>query len=292
MQPFDSRVMGLVGKARKYHARTGKTMPSTVSDLSPLLADMRLRKSATEIESLRAACELSAEGHREAIRFARPGLFEYQVQAAMEYVWREGGSRRNGYPSIVASGRKRLHPPLRRKRSGDRGWRPGSDRRRLRNRLLLFGHHPYLSCQRSLHRTAESDLRDCAGCAAGIDCCLRPGATIRAAHETSIRIITEGLVDLGLLPLGVEDSIAMHHYREFFMHGTSHWLGLDVHDAGTYRIEGKPRVLEAAMCFTVEPGIYIDQREEIEVPRLSMTSMSGSSEPSWRVRRLARNWTR
>ena len=97
-------MVGLIGKGRDYHARTGKTMPTAVSDLSPLLADLRLRKSSAEIESLRAACELSAEGHREAIRFARPGLYEYQVQAAMEYVWREGGSRRNGYPSIVASG--------------------------------------------------------------------------------------------------------------------------------------------------------------------------------------------
>jgi Xaa-Pro aminopeptidase len=77
------------------------------------------------------------------------------------------------------------------------------------------------------------------------------------------------LVELGLLPRGVEDSLAMHHYREFFMHGTSHWLGLDVHDAGTYRIEGKPRGLEAGMAFTVEPGIYVDGREEIEVPLLA-----------------------
>ena len=79
-----------------------------------------------------------------------------------------------------------------------------------------------------------------------------------------MEILTEGLVDLGLLPRNVEDSLAMHHYREFFMHGTSHWLGLDVHDAGSYRVEGKPRVLEPGMAFTVEPGLYVDGREEIE----------------------------
>ena len=71
-----------------------------------------------------------------------------------------------------------------------------------------------------------------------------------------------------LLPRSVDDSIAMHHYREFFMHGTSHWLGLDVHDAGSYRVEGKHRVLEQGMSFTVEPGIYVDMREEIELPLL------------------------
>lgn len=265
---LDSRVVGLVGKARNYHARTGKTMPGTVSDLSLLLADLRLRKSASEIESLRAACELSAEGHREAIRFARPGLKEYQVQAAMEYVWREGGSRRNGYPSIVASGPNAciLHYV-----ENDREIEDGdlvlidaaceidyfsSD---ITRTFPVSGR--FTGPQKAVYEIVLAAQR--ASIAAS-----QPGATIRAPHETSIRIITEGLVDLGLLPLGVDDSIAMNHYREFFMHGTSHWLGLDVHDAGSYRVEGKPRVLEQGMSFTVEPGIYIDQREEIEVPRL------------------------
>jgi Xaa-Pro aminopeptidase len=92
----------------------------------------------------------------------------------------------------------------------------------------------------------------------------RPGATIRSTNEIAREILTEGLVELGLLPRGVEDSLAMNHHREFFMHGTSHWLGMDVHDAGTYRVEGKPRNLEPGMAFTVEPGLYIDRREEIE----------------------------
>ena len=266
---LDARVVGLVGKARNYHARTGKAIPWMLSDLAPVLGDMRLRKSPSEIESLRAACELSAEGHREAIRFARPGLYEYQVQAAMEYVWREGGSRRNGYPSIVASGPNAciLHYV-----ENDREIEDGD--------LVLIDaacEIDYFSSditrtfpvngiftgpQRAIYEIVLAAQR--ASIAASL-----PGATIRTPHDTSIRVITEGLVDLGLLPLGVEDSIAMHHYREFFMHGTSHWLGLDVHDAGTYRVEGKARVLEPAMSFTVEPGIYIDRREEIEVPQLA-----------------------
>ena len=266
---LDARVVGLVGKARSYHARTGKAIPWMLSDLAPVLGDMRLRKSPSEIESLRAACELSAEGHREAIRFARPGLYEYQVQAAMEYVWREGGSRRNGYPSIVASGPNAciLHYV-----ENDREIEDGD--------LVLIDaaceidyfssditrtfpvNGTFTGPQRAIYEIVLAAQR--ASIAASL-----PGATIRTPHDTSIRVITEGLVDLGLLPLGVEDSIAMHHYREFFMHGTSHWLGLDVHDAGTYRVEGKARVLEPAMSFTVEPGIYIDRREEIEVPRLA-----------------------
>jgi len=264
---LDSRVVGLVGKARSYHVRTGKAMPTTFSDLSPLLADLRLRKAPSEIESLRAACELSAFGHREAIRFARPGLYEYQVQAAMEFAWREGGSRRNGYPSIVASGANAciLHYV-----ENDREMEDGdlvlidaaceidyfsSD---ITRTFPVNGR--FTGPQKAIYEIVLAAQR--ASIAAS-----QPGATIRTPHETSIGIITEGLVDLGLLPLGVDDSIAMNHYREFFMHGTSHWLGLDVHDAGSYRVEGRPRVLEPAMSFTVEPGIYIDQREEIEVSR-------------------------
>lgn len=87
----ERRVQALIEKSRNYHRRTGKVLPNAVIDLAPLLGEMRLRKSSAEIESLRAACSLSAEGHREAMRFAHPDLAEYQVQAAMEYVWREGG---------------------------------------------------------------------------------------------------------------------------------------------------------------------------------------------------------
>ena len=265
---LDSRVVGLIGKGRAYYARTGKAIPTSISDLSPLVAGLRLRKSPSEIESLRAACELSAEGHREAIRFARPGLYEYQVQAAMEYVWREGGSRRNGYPSIVASGPNAciLHYV-----ENDREIEEGD--------LVLIdaacevdyfssditrtfpGNGRFTGPQRAIYEIVLAAQQ------ASIAAC-RPGATIRTPHETSLAIITEGLVELKLLPLGVDDSIAMHHYREFFMHGTSHWLGLDVHDAGSYRVEGKPRVLEPGMSFTVEPGVYVDRREEVELPRL------------------------
>jgi Xaa-Pro aminopeptidase len=186
----------------------------------------------------------------------------------MEYVWREGGSRRNGYPSIVASGQNTciLHYT-----ENDREIEDGdlvlidaaceidyfsSD---ITRTFPVNGR--FTGPQRAVYEVVLAAQQASIAVA-------RPGATIRASHETSIRVITEGLVDLGLLPLGVEDSMAMNHYREFFMHGTSHWLGLDVHDAGSYRVEGKPRALEPSMSFTVEPGIYIDSRKEIEVPLL------------------------
>jgi Xaa-Pro aminopeptidase len=90
----------------------------------------------------------------------------------------------------------------------------------------------------------------------------KPGVRYEVLHETAKRVLTEGLVALGLLPRGVEDSLAMHHYREFYMHGTGHWLGMDVHDVGDYRPAGRSRALEPGMVFTVEPGIYIDPERE------------------------------
>jgi len=86
----------------------------------------------------------------------------------------------------------------------------------------------------------------------------RPGNRYEAVHEAARRVLTEGLVALGALPHGVEESLAMHHYREFYMHGTGHWLGMDVHDVGDYRIDRKSRVLEPGMVLTVEPGLYFD----------------------------------
>jgi Xaa-Pro aminopeptidase len=263
-QDHDARVRSLLVKARNYQNRTGKAMPSGVCDLTPLVAEMRLRKSASEIESLRAACELSAMGHMEAMRFGRPDLAEYQVQAAMEYVWREGGSPRNGYPSIVASGPNAciLHYT-----ENDRIIDDGD--------LVLIDaacEIDYFSSD--ITRTWPANGRFTSPQRAVYDVVLaaqkaaiaaaRPGATIRSTHEIATEVLTEGLVELGLLPRAVEDSLAMNHQREFFMHGTSHWLGMDVHDAGTYRVEGKPRNLEPGMAFTVEPGLYIDGREEIE----------------------------
>lgn len=254
----DARITSLLGKARSYRTRYGRSAPGTVRDLSDVVAEMRLRKSEEEIESMRAACSLTAEGHREAMRFTRPGLHEYQVQAAMEYVWREAGSPRNGYPSIVASGPNAciLHYI-----ENDRLMEDGD--------LLLIDaaaeidHYSsditrtfpvngtFTAPQRALYDVVLAAQRAAIHAA-------RPGAAFHDMHDTAVRVLTEGLVDLGLLPLGVDESLAMHHYREYFFHGTGHWLGLDVHDQGHYRLSGDSRPLEPGMVFTVEPGLYVD----------------------------------
>ena len=260
---FDARVTRLLGELRAMKRR-GHTAPGRVEDPGPTLHEMRLRRSPAELARHRRACELSRDGHIEAMRYARPGMYEYQVQAAMEFVFRAGGSPRNGYPSIVASGPNAciLHysENTRKMADGD---------------LLLidaaaeYGYHSsditrtfpvngrFTAPQRAVY---ELVLR---AQLAGIEAA-KPGVRYEAIHEAARRVLAAGLVDLKLLPRGVEDSLAMHHYREFYMHGTGHWLGMDVHDVGDYKIRGESRVLEPGMVFTVEPGLYVDpEREEV-----------------------------
>ena len=253
----DDRVAGLVAKARGHRERYGSTVPSAVWDVSVLLAEMRLIKTDDEIEKLRRVCELSARGHSEAMRFARPGLYEYQVQAALEYYWRLAGARHNGYPSIVASGPNAcvLHY-IQNERLIEDG-----DLILIDAAAELDGYSAditrtfpangrFTAPQRAIYEVVLAATEK------GLDMSV-PGSTPRGIHDAATRVLTEGMVELGLLPKGVEDSLAMHHYRQFFFHGTGHWLGLDVHDSGAYRVDGAPRKLEPGMAFTVEPGLYI-----------------------------------
>lgn len=266
---FDDRVASIVSSARSHRERHGGTVPSTVRDLSVHLGEMMLIKGPEDASSLRQACELSAEGHNEAMRFAAEGMYEYQVQAALEYLWRLRGSRRNGYDSIVAAGANAcvLHYVENDSVIGERelvlidaaaevdGY--SSD---ITRTFPASG--KFTAEQRAVYEIVLAAEKR------GIDLAA-PGSSLQTIHEESRRILTEGMVDLGLLPGSATDALAMHHYTHFFMHGTSHWLGLDVHDRGSYRIDGVARPLQAGMSFTVEPGIYVaHDKSEIELTLL------------------------
>ncbi len=264
-----SRVVKTVQGMRGLSDRYGRVVPTEVRDAAPLLHELRLRKTPEEADRLREACRITAEGHAEAMRFTRPGLHEYQVQAALEYVFRMRGSMRDGYPAIVASGANAciLHYTE-------------NDRRIADGDLLLidagaeFGYFSsditrtfpangtFTTAQRAIYDVVLAAQHDSLERAIA-------GSTLKDVHQASVETISRGLVDLGLLPGPVEDVMRMHLYREYFMHGTGHWLGMDVHDAGTYGLDGKPRHLEPGMSFTVEPGIYVDpERETVELSML------------------------
>jgi Xaa-Pro aminopeptidase len=257
----DGRVTRLVSEMRGIRVR-GFTTPVRIEDPGPILHELRLRRAPEELARQRRACEISRDAHIEAMRFARPGQYEYEVQAALEFVFRQGGSPRNAYPSIVASGPNAciLHYNENRRRMEDgelllidAGCEWGYHAADITRTFPLNGR--FTAPQR---RVYEVVLRaQLAGIAAA-----RPGARYEAVHDAARRVLAEGLVALGLLPRGLDETLAMHHYREFYMHGTGHWLGMDVHDVGDYKIGRQSRPLEPGMVLTVEPGLYVDPERE------------------------------
>src|SRR5213083_2483867 len=258
---FDARITRFVSELRAARAR-GFTTPVRIEDPGPLLHDLRLRKTDAELVRLRRACAISRDGYTEAMRYAKPGMHEYEVQAALEYVFRVNGSSRNAYPSIVASGANAciLHyvENTRRMEAGDlllidAGCEYGYMSADITRTFPVGGR--FSGPQRAIYEVVlRAQL-------AGIDAA-KPGVKYEVIHDAARRVLTEGLIDLKLLPRGVADSLAMHHYREFYMHGTGHWLGMDVHDVGDYKIDRASRVLEPGMVLTVEPGLYFDPTRE------------------------------
>jgi len=254
----DGRIMRLMADMRNARTRGGFVTPTRVDDPGPILDELRLRRSPEELARQRRACQITRDAHIEAMRYARPGQYEYQVQAAVEFVFREGGSPRNAYPSIVASGPNAtiLHysENNRLMEDGDlllidAGCEWGYHAADITRTFPVNGR--FTPAQRRIYEVVlRSQI-------AAIDAA-RAGRRYEAMHEAARRGLVEGLVDLGLLPRGVQDSLAMHHYREFYMHGTGHWVGMDVHDVGDYRVRRQSRTLEPGMVVTVEPGLYFD----------------------------------
>ncbi|MDH4116793.1 MAG: aminopeptidase P N-terminal domain-containing protein [Acidimicrobiia bacterium] len=277
----DDRMTRLLATARSHRERFGSVAPTAVHDVGTVLAELRVVKNPAELDSLRAACELSAEGHREAMRFTRPGLYEYQVQAAMEFVWREGGSRDNGYGSIVAAGRNAVILHYTENdcliEDGDLvlidagceiDWYTADITRTFPASGIFVG--PQRDVYEAVLAAHHAAIRG-----------VVPGGTFRDTHDTARRVLTEHMVDLGLIPTDADSAFEMHLYREFFMHGTSHWLGLDVHDAGVTRTPTGSRILEPGMCFTVEPGLYVNP----DRPTVEFTLLEHDLD-AWTERRL------
>ena len=265
----DDRVRGALTAAREARVRSGIPAPDRVQSASALLHEMRLVKTAEEIEALRKACRISATAHAEAMRFAAPGVTERQVQAVIEYVFRSHGSQHDGYPSIVASGPNAviLHYI-----ENERVLEDG-------DLLLIDAGAEFDYFSSDITRTFPVNGRFTAAQRAVYDVVLaaqeeviaacRPGTPFTDLHQTAVRILSEGMVDLGLIPGPVEDAITFGWYRPFFFHGTGHWLGMDVHDAGSYRIDRAGRLLEPAMAFTVEPGLYMaPEKTDLTLSRL------------------------
>lgn len=255
-QQFDQQLMDWVNSIRS-KARLGAKPPKEFVMLDHLLHEMRLYKSAAEVALMQEAADISCRAHINAMQAARPGDNEYHLEAELEYAFRRGGARFPAYSSIVAGGKNAciLHytennAPL---ADGDlvlidAGCERDCYASDITRTFPINGHF-------SPEQAAIYAIVLAANLAA-IDC-VAPGRHWNEAHDTSVRVITTGLVELGLLQGEVDELIADAAYRPFYMHRAGHWLGLDVHDVGDYKVGGQWRVLEPGMTLTIEPGIYI-----------------------------------
>ncbi len=253
---FDRQVMDWINLLRK-KSRAGVHTPGEFIALDHQLHDMRLFKSAAEIKIMRQAAQLSARAHIRAMQACKPGMMEYQIEAELRHEFMRGGARFQAYPAIVGGGANGciLHytendAPL---RDGD---------------LLLIDAGCELECYASdITRTfpvngsfskeqrALYELVMEANYAAIEQ--VRPGNHWNHPHEAAVKVLTQGLVRLGLLKGNVDTLIKNESYRKFFMHRTGHWLGMDVHDVGDYKVGEEWRVLEPGMVLTIEPGLYV-----------------------------------
>ncbi|MBT1119934.1 Xaa-Pro aminopeptidase [Stutzerimonas nitrititolerans] len=255
-ETFDHQLMEWIKMIRS-KARQGAQPPSEFVALDHLLHDMRLYKSANEVKVMRHAAEISARAHVNAMRASRAGLHEYHLEAELDYEFRKGGAKMPAYGSIVAAGKNAciLHY-----RENDAALEDGD--------LVLIDAGCEIDCYASdITRTFPVNGKFSPEQKAIYELVLAaneeafkhiaPGKHWNEAHEATVRVITAGLVELGLLEGDVEALIAAEAHKAFYMHRAGHWLGLDVHDVGDYKIGGQWRVLEPGMAMTVEPGIYI-----------------------------------
>jgi Xaa-Pro aminopeptidase len=263
-EPRDRIVLEAVKEAR-YRVRRGGQAPLSFIEPGTLLHEMRLHKEPAELDAMRRAAAATRAGHEAGMRATRPGMWEYELEATIEYRYRLAGAQDLAYPSIVAGGANAtiLHYNTNRDQLHDgslvlvdsgaevdlyacdvtRTW-PVNGR--------------FTAEQRALYEIVLRAQK------AGIEE-VRPGRSYNAYHEAAVRVLTEGLVEVGLLRGSIDELIETNKFFDFYPHRTGHWLGLDVHDVGRYKLDGETyRPLAPGMVLTVEPGLYV--QADLDVP--------------------------
>jgi Xaa-Pro aminopeptidase len=252
---FDQRLLGWVNQLRAA-AKNGVTTPTEFVALDHLLHDMRLFKSRSEVAAMRKAARIAAAAHVRAMRACRPGMMEYEIEAEFLHEFRRNNATAS-YQPIVGGGANGciLH------------YIENKDRLRDGDLLLIDAGCEYECYASDITRTFPVSGRFSAEQRALYDVVLeaqlaaidkvRPGNHWDEPHDAAVRVLTRGLVRLGLLKGRLPTLIKNGDYRRFYMHRTGHWLGLDVHDVGDYKVGDEWRIFEPGMVMTVEPGLYI-----------------------------------
>jgi Xaa-Pro aminopeptidase len=245
--------------------RRGMRAPEAIIDTGAIIHEMRLFKSEDEIALMQRAADIASEGHIEAMKQARPGMKEYEVEALIEYTFRKNGASAPAYTSIVGGGANAtvLHYI-----NNDATLADG-------DLLLIDAGAEYQGYASDITRTFPVGGRFTEGqreiydlvLEAQLTCIemVRPGSRPQDIQKRSVEVLTEGMLRLGLLKGDAETIIKEEKYKQFYMHTIGHFLGLDVHDVGRYHIKDESRQLEPGMVMTVEPGLYISPATK-EIP--------------------------
>ncbi len=259
---WDRKVAQTLNDVRN-RARTGVSAPETVVDVRGPLDTMRLVKDAHEIALMKKACAISCDAHVQAMRNTRPGQFEYQAEAELAYVFLREGAQAVAYPSIVASGPNAcvLH------------YRDNNRRMADGDLLLIDAGCEYQGYASDITRTfpvngkftgPQRDVYELV-LASQLACmdAVKPGIDFHEYHGVAERVLAQGYIDLGLCKGTLDSVLESGAYKQFYMHRAGHWLGMDVHDAGQYRVNGASMKLAPGMVLTVEPGTYIRPADNV-----------------------------
>jgi len=260
---FDQRMVGWLNHLRNA-SRQGMHSPSEIIELEHSLNELRLFKSSAEIKAMKKAADVSTAAHIRAMQFTEVGKWEYQVEAEIIHEFMKNDCRSPAYPSIVGGGENGciLHYI--------------ENNHKLKNNDLLLidagAEYEYYAADITRtfpvngtftpsQKTLYNIVLDAQKAAIAE---VKPGNHWNQPHEAAVRVITQGLLDAGLLKGKLATLLEQEKYREFYMHRTGHWLGMDVHDVGDYKVGGEWRVLEPGMVLTVEPGLYIRDPKHID----------------------------
>lgn len=258
---FDARFLRAIDVVRK-RSRRGVNAPTEIIDPAASVHEQRMVKGTDELELMRKASHITGAGHLAAMRAAKPGRFEYELEAELLRAFRAGGAERAAYGSIVGSG---VNATILHYRKNDRQMQDG-------DLVLIDAGAEYAYYASDVTRTFPVNGRFSGEQRAIYEVVLsaqqaaiaavRPGATLDQVHEVAVATIVDGLLDLGLLEGDKAEVLESGSYKTFYMHRTGHWLGMDVHDVGRYHIDSAPRPLEPGFVLTVEPGLYVPAARE------------------------------
>lgn len=259
---WDARLIGWINRVRE-QVRSGISAPDEICDIRHILDEMRLFKSEEELSLMRHAARISAGAHCRAIRKTRPGMYEYEIEAELLHEFRRCGAQAPAYTPIVAGGANAcvLH------------YVENNARLQSGDLLLIDAGCEFDGYAADITRTFPVDGKFTAvqkdiyqlvlAAQTAAIAAVQPGKTWDRPHQAALQVLAQGLIDLGLCQGSVDGVIESEDYKQFYMHRTGHWLGLDVHDAGEYKQNGQWRCLLPGMTLTVEPGCYIRPADNV-----------------------------